>query len=216
MRIVISFIAAIMLIVSCKQKDKNQSGGNGATDKTKTGDSLLVTDSSWGWITASANIDDLKKLYGGANVKDERICGPECVDSFDVTLLYAGSDRETIVYWEDSFYHKKVNMVRCIIPGAPYHTAGGLKIGTSLNELLKMNGKPIAFLGFGWDYGGGILSLNHGVLENSRIHFNLDISEDPTGNNAVYGDTELNSDMPEVKRVADKIHVSEILLPFNY
>jgi len=106
-------------------------------------------------------------------------------------------------------------MIRCYTQGSPYHTAGGLKIGTTLNELLKMNGKPIAFLGFGWDYGGGVISLNHGMLENSNVRFNLDISENHTGDNALYGDTELNSEMPVVKRLADKIRVSEIIIPFN-
>lgn len=31
---------------------------------------------------------DLQAIYGVANVKDERICGPECADSIDVTRIY--------------------------------------------------------------------------------------------------------------------------------
>lgn len=215
MRIILSFITCVIFFVACQQKDKKQKGETVVTENKRLADSLLLTDSTWGWIDSSADFDDLQKLYGEANIKDETICGAECIDSVDVTFVYPGSDKEFIIYWEDSFYHRKIGMIRCYTPGSPYHTAGGLKIGTTLNELLKMNGKPIAFLGFGWDYGGGVISLNHGVLENSNVRFNLDISENHTGDNAVYGDTELHSEMPAVKKLADKIRVSEILIPFN-
>jgi len=216
MRIIFSFIVASLLIISCKSKDKKTTREENVVAETKNkGDSLLLTDSTWGWIDSSTNFDALKKLYGESNIKDDTICGAECLDSVAVTIVYPGSNREFIVYWEDSLYHKKIGMIRCYTSDAPYHTAGGLKIGTTLKELLQMNGKPIAFLGFGWDYGGGVISLNHGVLENSNVRFNLDIAENTTGDDAVYGDTELNTEMPAVKKLVDKIRVSEILIPFN-
>jgi hypothetical protein len=215
MRIFICCIAAIVLVVSCKQKDKKQGDEKTTQEIKNVSDSVLVTDSTWGSITVSSDFDDLKKMYGESNIKDETICGPECVDSVDVTLVYPGSNKEFIVYWEDSLYHKKIGLIRCYTKDAPYHTTGGIKIGTTLEELLKMNGKPISFFGFGWDYGGTVFSLNHGVLENSNVRFNLDISENTTGDNAVYGDTEISSDMPAVKKLQDKIHVSELMLPIN-
>ena len=215
MRIILSFIACVIFLAACKNKDKKQTTETVLTENKKLADSLLLTDSTWGWIDGSTYFEALKKLYGESNIKDETICGAECIDSVDVTLVYPGSNREFIIYWEDSLYHKQIGMIRCYTPNAPYHTAGGLKIGTTLNELLTMNGKPIAFLGFGWDYGGGVISLNHGVLENSNVRFNLDISENTTGDDAVYGDTELNSEMPAVKKLLHKIHVSELLIPFN-
>src|SRR6185503_13295444 len=114
MRIILCCITAVLLIVSCKSKDKKQTGGETViTENKDKGDSLLLTDSSWGWINASANIDVLKNLYGDANIKDETICGAECIDSVDVTMVYPGSDRAFIVYWEDSFYHKRIGFIRC-------------------------------------------------------------------------------------------------------
>ncbi|NOT50857.1 MAG: hypothetical protein HOP10_06245 [Chitinophagaceae bacterium] len=212
MRNILCFVAAVLLIAACKSKDKNKKIDAEVpfTEFRKSGDSVLITDSTWGWIVAGDSIETLKELYGGSNIRDETICGPECVDSVDVTLVYPGSNREFVVYWEDSLYHKKIRLIRCNTKDAPYHTAGGIKIGTTLDKLVQMNGKPISFWGFGWDYGGTVFSLNHGVLENSGVAFRLEIMENTDSD--VVGDSEFNSDMPEVKAVQDKIYISELLL----
>lgn len=215
MRSVLCFVIGILFIVACKQKDKKQPGENGNTENKAPVDSVLLADGVWGEINVLTTIDDLKKIYGESNLRDETICGPECIDSFDVTKVYPETNKEFIVYWQDSLYHKRIGFIRCYTPGAPYHTADGIKIGTSLQDLVQINGKPVSFLGFGWDHGGSIISLNHGKLETSAVRFNLDIAENTTGDNAVYGDTELNSDMLAVKRLLDKIHVSELFLLFN-
>lgn len=215
MRSVLCLVISVFFIVACKQKDKKQPGGDDTTGNKAPVDSVLLAEGVWGEINVLTNFDDLKKIYGETNIRDERICGPECIDSFDVTKVYPETNREFIIYWQDSLYHKRIGFIRCYTPGAPYHTAGGIKIGTTLKDLLQMNGKPISFFGFGWDYGGSVFSLNDGVLESSAVRFNLDISENTTGDNAVYGDTELNTDMPAVKRLLEKIHVNELFLLFN-
>jgi hypothetical protein len=88
-----------------------------------------------------------------------------------------------------------------------------LKIGSTMQDLLQQNGQKINFSGFGWDYGGYIISYNKGALENSRIGFRLDLVEGDT--NELLGDTELNTDMPAVKKVLDKIQVYQLSLSFN-
>lgn len=207
------FAAIITTIVyGCDNKDK-KTGAVTEKPGIKT-DSKLVTDSSWGLINKNTDFAGLQNIYGNPNVKDERICGPECIDSLDVTIIFPGKDNEFIVYWEDSLYHKKIGLIRCYADDAPYHTTKGIKMGTTLSELLSINGKPIAFFGFGWDYGGSVISLNHGVLEETNIRFTLDLTESGD-DNSLSGDTELNSEMPAVKKVQDKIRVSELLLPLN-
>src|SRR5687767_3839803 len=136
MRIILCFIACVIFFTACKQKDKKQTGETVLTENKRLADSLLLTDSTWGWIDSSTDFADLEKLYGGSNIKNDTICGPECIDSVAVTIVYPESNREFIVYWEDSFYHKKIGMIRCYTKDAPYHTAGGLKIGTTMKELL--------------------------------------------------------------------------------
>ena len=176
-------------------------------------DSALVTDTSWGLITSKADIASLQSLYGIANIKDERVCGPECADSIDVTFIYRNTKNEMTIYWNDSAYHKTISFIESSDPEASYHTATGLKTGSALNDLLKLNGKKITFSGFDWDYGGLIQSYNDGILENSPVHFQLGLYED--GYDSLIGDIELNTDMPAVKKALDKIKVTQLSLTFN-
>ena len=215
MRTIFFLAIGSLIMISCKQKKDNETGGNiSVVDPKKTIDPFLLTDSSWGGITGSTGIAGLKTLYGDARIKDERICGPECADSVDVTKVNPGDSLEFIVYWQDSAYHNKIGLIRCYSINAPYHTTNGIKMGTPLNELLRINGKPVNFSGFGWDYGGGIISLHGGALDKSSVRFNLNIA-DPVDDQSVYGDTELNTDMPAIKKLLDKIVVSEIFHSFN-
>jgi hypothetical protein len=207
-------LLAATLIISCKQKDEKQTVDEKIVPEVKT-DSLLITDTSWGLITEKTNFEALQKLYGINNIKDERMCGPECIDSIDVTILYPGAKNETIIYWQDSMYHKSIGMIRCYSDSAGYHTSTGIKIGSGISNLLKLNGQKINFYGFGWDYGGGIISYNNGKLEKSPIQFELDLLYDESdAYNKLLGDIELNTEMPLVKKALDKIKIRLITLSF--
>lgn len=212
MKNIVLFFTTGLVLLSCVN-DKKKEGTAEIVPIYIPVDSTLVTDSSWGLITAQTDMAGLKKLYGDTNVKDERICGPECIDSVDVTVIYTGTVKEILVYWKDSAYHKTIGMLQAGGEGAPYHTGPGLKIGSTMQDLLQQNGQKINFSGFGWDYGGYIISYNKGALENSRIGFRLDLVEGDT--NELLGDTELNTDMPAVKKVLDKIQVYQLSLSFN-
>ena len=208
------FLAAIIIIttaLNCKNANKQP-----AIESEKIMpvaiDSTLVTDSSWGPVTKNADIASLLKIYGNANVKDERICGPECADSIDVTRIYPDTNSEFTVYWKDSLYHRAISFIETRAENSPYHTAAGLKTGSTLQDLLKENGKPISFSGFGWDYGGYIQSFQKGNLDKTPIGFRLDVAE--TNDNFLLGDTELSTEMPAVKKALDKITVWTLSLSF--
>ena len=68
-------------------------------------------------------------------------------------------------------------------------------------------------MGFGWDYGGTIMSYNGGKLDSTNISFTLTGSEEmPDG---LSGDTELNTAEPLVQKFLDKIRISQMMLRFN-
>ncbi|MFZ1327743.1 MAG: hypothetical protein WAW27_01865 [Chitinophagaceae bacterium] len=203
------FLGAV--IYSCGNKDKKADPV--ADNKDTPIDSSLITDSSWGLITKKTKMADLQAIYGVANVKDERICGPECADSIDVTRIYPEKNNEFIVYWKDSLYHTSIAFIETYSTGGSYHTASGLKIGSTLEELLKVNGKQIIFAGFDWDYGGYIQDYGMGTLQNSPVGFRLEMTGD--GGSELSGDSEFTTEMPEVKRNLEKIKISTITLSFS-
>ena len=192
----------------CANDDKSE---NTKEDKkVNVIDSTLITDSSWGAINDRTDFAGLQKIFGTENVKDERICGAECVDSVDVTIIYPGDRKEIVVYWQDTNYHKDIAFLQSGMYDAPYHTASGLKIGSSLADLLRINGQKINFSGFGWDYGGYIQSYNNGTMEKSPVQFRLDLDFTESTDNELMGDVELNTDMPSVKKELNKIAISQI------
>jgi hypothetical protein len=198
-------------IYSCGNKDKKATP---VTDKPEVKiDSTLITDTSWGLITKNTDLAGLQAIYGAANVKDERICGPECADSIDVTKIYPEKNNEFIVYWKDSLYHKAIAFIETYLPDGPYHTDKGLKIGSTFDDLLKINGKKIIFSGFDWDYGGSIQDYGMGALQNSSVSFRLAMDEG--GGTELSGDSEFNTEMPDVKKNLAKIKISTLTLSFS-
>lgn len=204
-------VSIAIVICSCANDKKEEK----IFEKAETAiDSTLVTDSSWGAINKKTDIEELKMIFGEANVVDERICGPECVDSIDVTKVYRETNKQLIIHWADDRYHKTIYMIESSAEAAPYHTSTGLKIGSTMQELLNENGQPITFLGFGWDYGGNITSFNKGNLERSNIKFRLDLPGE-VEDQAMFGDTELSTVMPDVKEYLDQIIIYQLYLVLN-
>jgi hypothetical protein len=206
-------VFTLTMLVACKNED-NKKDANATQTKEPTAkmDSLLITDSSWGRIKKSDDFAALKGTFGN-NIIDKRICGPECIDSIDVSIIYPDAVNESIVYWKDSAYHKVISFIECYNDSSKYYTSSGIKIGSGLPELLKLNGKRINFYGFDWDYGGGIISYNNGALEKSPIHYDLGLKGEDRGLDLL-GDTEFHSDMPAVKKAIDNIYVRKLSLSF--
>ena len=212
MKKIILVLFVLTAMAACKNQDRKTNQLEKA-DSVSTVDSFLVTDTSWGLIRASAGFDDLKKLFGEANIKNERICGAECIDSVDVSILFAGTKNESVIYWKDSAYLREIRFIESYNDSSSWHTSAGIRMGSGLQELLKLNQKKISFYGFGWDYGGSILSYNGGTLDSSNIRFGLDITGQ--NNNGLYGDNELDTEMSSVKAAMDKIRVRSIALSFT-
>jgi len=142
-KIILPLLIIATIIYSCAGKDKKTIS---ITEKPEVKiDSTLLTDSSWGLINKSTDFAGLLAMYGVANVKNERICGPECADSIDITKIYPEKSNEFIVYWKDSLYHKAIAFIETYLPDGPYHTANGLKIGSTLENLLKTKNGIEAF-----------------------------------------------------------------------
>lgn len=206
----ICLIVLLLIVAGSCKNNKDQKQGPG-TPAAKI-DSTLVTDSSWGPINRDADLSALERMYGKANTRDEWICGPECADTILVTKIFPDQVQEITVYWDDSAFHKRIMMLEVFRDGNPYHTVHGLKNGSTLNDLLKVNGQKITFSGFSWDYGGFIQSFNGGILESSPIRFRLEYQGNNTG---LDGDIELNTDMPNVKQALDSIRNYYLSLSFR-
>jgi hypothetical protein len=90
----------------------------------------------------------------------------------------------------------------------------GVRIGTTLPELVRLVGKPLTFSGFGWDYGGGL----NWFEPSGSIGLGLSLTHDDAlaklpRADEIYGDREVRSDHPVVQRA--RITVDEITMSWG-
>lgn len=105
-----------------------------------------------GPLSARTTEADLRRLYGAANVTRGTIYGPEG-DEIPGTILFDGDpQRRAEVIWNDAERRTGFGTLRT--SGRRWSTQHGLRPGSPIAEVQRMNGRPFDLSGFGWDYGG--------------------------------------------------------------
>jgi hypothetical protein len=108
-------------------------------------------------------IEDVRARVEGANVRPGKVPGAEG-EELDGWLVYPDDpERRLYVYLDDARTHPAA--VRVLDPESRWQRADGIRMGLTLAELARRNGAPVKFMGFDWDYGGGIIGWNGGRFE---------------------------------------------------
>lgn len=156
--------------------------------------------------------DELILAYGKENVEKTKIMlgEGELKDGF---ILFKDSSKEL----ECTCCNQAGGIDAVIIrrPGSPWATTDGIRIGTSLDTLVKMNGKPISFLGFGWDYAGQIMDFNGGKLSplKGRLSIVLGEPDNMEGLEDFMGD---NTFSTKDKRILKRgVRIAELWVKYN-
>ena len=131
-------------------------------------DWLLVPGVRVGPITAGAVPADLRRIFPDASIKDDEIELDEGMLQ-PATLVYPGNPSETLaIAWNGKgpqahpreifvCWGRRRGLCR-------WQTSSGIKMGMRLDQLEAMNGKPFIVWGFGWNYGGNVISWEGGAL----------------------------------------------------
>lgn len=125
--------------------------------------------------------------------------------------LYADSPEEVEVLLDDDGF---VILYRLAQKDSKWATTGGVKVGTTIQELQAANGQAFKFTGFDWDYGGTVTNWNGGAFDGKDflvvLGYNYDgpqMSEEDMS--ALVGDQEVMSDHPAAQKY--EIAVVEIM-----
>jgi hypothetical protein len=125
------------------------------------------------------------------------------------TRIFPGTDDEIEVAWQDAA-RSRIAFVRTVSSlRNRWITARGVRIGTLLTELERDAGHPLTFLGFGWDYGGGMKwSEPSGELQLRLAVDPADVSKSIAAPDAdsIKGDRLIRSDLPPIRQL--RIHVA--------
>jgi hypothetical protein len=152
---------------------------------------------------------DVERVYGKQFVMAGTIYGSEGME-FPGFYVFKNSPLELqcIINEQDS----TIEMIKIAEPGGNWVTEEGIKLGTTLDELVRLNGKPIEFSGFGWDYGGWIYSYGSGKLSklDGKMGICLGEPDDLTGLEGFEGDHDCST---RDKRILGKgVKVAEITI----
>ena len=79
-----------------------------------------------------------------------------------------------MVEWQADFEFKKLDRIRIEGEGAQWVTEEGIKIGTTLEELVNINGKDFNFYG-SFRYGARVKKLASGFLLPELLYMNLGV-----------------------------------------
>jgi hypothetical protein len=168
------FLLAILLVFSCKNK-KSNADANTVTQPNVT-ESVTVTPTvdtpasnftvmpkqQVGNVISSMSEADLKRVYGEKNVAR--------VNRGDVkTVIYPNSDNELEISWKKGQEYKKLEVA--IIRKGDWKTAEGIQIGSTVEDLERINGKKIELYTLEDDmaivrWQGGSVNKNLKVLVN--------------------------------------------------
>ena len=161
--------------------------------------------------------EELAKKYGKGSISYDTIWGAE---GFFTMGTYVRTDEyaHVEILWSDSAA-KKGMISATLVSDADYYaeklepgkwkSCTGAYLGMSTDALQKLNGRPFKFSGFGWDYGGGVMSWENGTLDKKGIAVQLsegssaELSQDET--NQVLGDVPVMSNNPVLQKLKPRV-----------
>jgi hypothetical protein len=218
----LSLVLLSIGLMNCNSADKNTI--NTTKDSTaipaKTGEGpdarYMVTEQSFGLVPLDATYETLLRTFGKERVTDEKMYrAPDSDETVVKTIINKDKIDEIIIQWDDSLFHKKILSVEAYRENHPYKTSNGIHYGTTLAEMVIINGAKISFSGFGWDFGGLLTNFHGGKLTyqegKSNITYDVDIKITQQYDE-VMGDQIIDTDMPKAKKYLDNIIVTKLAL----
>lgn len=175
----------ILIAASCK---------NTKQATTAPADKFVIED------LAEMNSEEIKQQFPEANIIEDIGEFEEGTEKRPYTVLFPDTPDEIQITWED-MERTKINDIRFSKEGK-WKSSTGIKIGTSLEELNQLNGKAVAFYGFGWDYSGAVV-WNNGKYENSNLRIFLASEKSLPGK--FYGDHIIKASPEEVEALNLKV-----------
>lgn len=173
-------------------------------------DRLIVPGTRVGAITAKTSWADLRKIYG----RDVRIGTFKTGEGdFYGAELYANKPDHVRVYATED--KKRIASIEILAEKSPWRTAAGIRIGTSLADVAKANGRPVTLAHYEGEGGGyRILSTKGGTQHASLVlHFFAESELPEAVTKRLGSQAGVPSDDPEI--VKAKLYVYRITIDFG-
>lgn len=167
---------------------------------------LIVPDQHVGPITKDSTEAVIKAKFGAENVKAETLYVGDGQELPGLAIFPDDPEKRIEVIWSQT-EPGKLAFVQIQGEKSIWKTKHGVSLGTSLQELEKLNGRAFTMFGLGWDFGGAVTDWKGGALDGLMLRLGeteeLSLSEKEA--EAVYGDQEVSSDLPLMQRINPKV-----------
>jgi hypothetical protein len=166
-------------------------------------------------LNAQTSEGDLVKIVGKKNVERVERLYAEDTERIIGSVFFKDSPSYFFIKWKDTVNFKNPDWMEIHGDKSIWMLDNGIKIGTDLKELVKLNGKQFTFSGFDWDY-GGYATFEKGKLENDcysiKLYYNYkDLFESEW--NQIVGDKVVSTSNPVLKKI--KVYVDSIIFYFK-
>lgn len=204
----IAYFTVLLFMMSCTNspKVKEEAGdwlqGGDPTEITCWGIGDIELEDSYDIVVENAGLDNIKQDSLFKEGMFERV----------ITRVWPDTKKEIIIHWKEKTAPlASIEMLELRDSASVYHFANGIKIGSTLEELIKENGGiEFSFYGFGWDYAGTISDFNSGKLSNNLPCFQgvlalpQEALKDP-GAGEVMGDKLIKSSHPFFSKFSPRL-----------
>jgi hypothetical protein len=134
-------------------------------------------------------------------------------------VLYpSDSLRRAEILWQDTVARRRPTRVILRGSRSQWQVGPGISLGSSLEELERLNGRPFTLAGFGWDYAGVITDWKGGALDSALAGVKLYLDPGPAqyqsaAYSQVLGDRDYSSALPAMQQLSPK--VTQIFVDFE-
>lgn len=200
----IFLILFVLVILACNSPSGSSDGkGSGKIYSIESGQGQSDQITCWGIgdIDLDNDAASLQELAGKEKLSFDSLMIEGTFNGFN-TKIWKGTNREVVVHWkEKKLPCSSIDYLEISASQSPYHFANGIKIGSRLSEIVKLNGgKAIHLYGFGWDNGGTFIDFNKGKLAGDIPCFggifSLPKNLSAADINPVLGDKKISSQNP--------------------
>jgi hypothetical protein len=169
-----------------------------------------VPQKSAGFVTRESSEKDLRQKYRSGDIDSVRVELGEGETTPGTVLYPSDSLRRLEIIWRDTL--ARAGPSRLIIRGARsrWQLPRGISLGTTLQELEGINGKPFKLAGFGWDYSGVVTDWRGGILDSTLNGVKVYLDPGPVQYKSAYsevlGDRDYSSALPAMQQLLPRIY----------
>jgi hypothetical protein len=178
-------------------------------------DWLVVPGRRVGQITPDVSEADLIRLFGKENVKRGVVYSYEGIDVQGAFVSFPDSNNNLRIEWQDEANLRYPGVVFIDHEGTKWKTVEGVTVGTSLEELERINGKPFNIYGFeiDWYLVGTIKSWEGGKLEGLGLQLSKTKEVSDQEYQSVLGDGGYSSSNPVIRKMDMRVATLQIGFP---